>query len=573
MQRLHVPPGLTPNTPPIRLSALAARCKQLHRNPINRIIAIAHSFNSCTDFFDIAITDKSGMPLAPWSAASAAIFASLYREQNIPIVPENTPTFNFPSNEHIHSILVEATGLNCDSISLIGSQTGDLNLSKLLFASRLICLHHSIQGNLIFRLARTLSILELHPLDENGFRTSSFHDHLFLEEFGCSALDYAFIIFCILANSTEHSLFNTNDFLRNSKISGNKLESLNKIIESISVSPSELRDLISNNIDSDIIEIDSVINRVFLATPLIRLNRTQYCIAPRPYIANNIGTGMWIKALELARKHSHRNGIQHSHTNIYNQRMSVAFVNLLKSLLKYSSCASNIHDEYKYDSKNSNDSSDIIACYGSCDDKIILFESKLRRLSIDTFLGHNEQGIDDDAQWVAEALRQVISFVNNLLTASFNNTLRPESLELSRKIISARKIIPCIIVPSCPHLFMTSWYRNRVEEKLRSILTNDELSHFNNNKKLKKWVLIDSEDVHIYASLDSHISLFDWIDRYTSEDKFGRWITNKGAMQPLGRYMLQNYNRHFVPPLPHAIRAFNNFHDYVQKRFLGRDIG
>lgn len=262
---------------------------------------------------------------------------------------------------------------------------------------------------------------------------------------------------------------------------------------------------------------------IFSRKPIIQLSERNYLIAGHPFLKIQMTTKFLQKALEFARREAGNNP-----STVFSQFVGVRLERLVGELCRSWCPEGKIFDEYEYLNTGNEKSSDKIIFETQTRNEVVtLIQIKTKMLRETTHFGVSDNPLESDVDSAfSEMISKSIVYLFNLDSALRAGTLRPSHIELSRRVLNAKKICLLGLSPVLPPVFSSHFFREELIEKVREQVGMDIWNWFSGRYEYGKkwfWHIIDLEEFEIFiSSPKEQKNLFDEVSQYVLQSKIDK---------------------------------------------------
>lgn len=217
--------------------------------------------------------------------------------------------------------------------------------------------------------------------------------------------------------------------------------------------------------------------------------------------------GPVFRVLELARE---RAGQLESREG---DRMGRRFELFVRELLALGFPQDQIVAEHMLDGDQSRHSPDTILFEP---DSAILIQTKIKRLSRDSFFGFSFESFQRDAKKaMAETISKSIKYLAWLDTAKAERTLTDEARGVRTRLRATKRIFLLGVVPAMPSVFHLEIFRKEVWSGIVSLLRDDEKKWCaQNGNRISGWHIVDSEEIAVFMGKRKGLGLHEALAEY-----------------------------------------------------------
>ena len=456
--------------------------------------------------------DRVGVPgqFSVWQLGGLAL-ASLNR-CNIPTPGRQTQLHGL-EQEEFHALMHVASGLNSDNG--LWTPARQRKHQARLTLLRVACTQSSLQGHLLTQLASTLFLLGIYELD--GTLAKSAVDPLFDGEFGCEARHYASVMGMLWSLSLKADAFTPSNLLTNA--APFTQESVNKIASDLTCAVSAVRKTLRRAFGR--YKGTGIVHAFYSRYPLLGLGGDETLFPPHPFLRFHIARGVLFKTIELAVKSEAELGNPKPENNKYLHSMGGRFEKLVHCVLNHVRCG-DVVEEYEYRRKQNAKTADFMV-YSRSDDRCVVIQAKLKRLSRGAFFGFDLEAFHRDARGtLAASIAQSIRFLRKLETAAAEGALAPATEGESNRLLNSPRWFLLSVLPALPPVFRFNEFRRNVEEGLAEQLAPDDAQWWANNRtRVAGWHIVELEELAWFSRCRSGGDLFEALESYVGQSDFG----------------------------------------------------
>ena len=253
---------------------------------------------------------------------------------------------------------------------------------------------------------------------------------------------------------------------------------------------------------------------IFSKKPLIQLTERNYLISGHPFLRIQMTVKFLQKALAFARI---REGVPSTR---FSQFVAGRLESFFGELCSAWNPIGGIFNEYLYSAQGNEKSPDkIIFEKQTRNDVVTLVQIKTKMLRDETHFGISDGPLEDDVDTAfSEMISKSITYLFNLDIGLRTGTLNPQTAELSRRILAAKKVCLVGLSPFLPPIFSNFVFRQELIQKVQQNVGEEVWSWFTSRYEYKKkwfWHIIDLEEFEVFiSSPPEKVNLFDEVSQY-----------------------------------------------------------
>lgn len=533
---------------PISFVELAQKMEAVPAHPLSMATTVVNRLRETVDLLDSATAE--GFTARD---AGAVVLAAFYRKNVTTFDGPQVPIGNAEESDRVAAFVVQRLASRWHQ----GASDGRL------VGLQILCSQGSLSGLHAFQVFRTLFLLELE--DQTSSREQSFLDPLFAKAYGCSAREYAALIWAMwIASYSKGNYLDGPGLVKNSSEADKLAPIATRILSENSLPTGNVMAAIDGEFGH--YELEGLIPAFFARYPFLEFKSGTHLAAPHPYVRLAAVSGPWFRALELAREAARVAGSPRPETPDASRRMGARFEQLVEWLL--SKVTGDLSREHVYDRQNSKAPDFIV--FEDSGAHVTLIQAKLKRLSPGAFFGFDFDAFQRDAEGaIAETIWKTVRYLHRIHSAP--RTLAPEAEAIAERIRRSDRIMLLGVQAAAPSVFHVELFRRAVETGIDKNLKADEKAWLAANaRRFVGWHVIDSEALAEFVAWRRNEGLLASLGDYIKLDDFGRLLTpDRKMLLPFHEYFAAQCRQHGrKPQLPEVDAAVQRFGAWAMKYLL-----
>ena len=468
------------------------------------------------------------------------------------------PTDTFESCiEEAHRLYHPAEGIDFDFN--LGSTTKSIE-DALRVILWITSSNHQYQGDMIHEIANNLILSGIVGFQSLNADTTLLDRH-FQNNVGVSGKDYFITLFALWSLTLKNFVINRNNAVKNSPRREQLEIALNSILDSLSFRVDE--PLTSSIFDHSKSYSGKARSEAIVALrPLIKVHDDVYFSCGQPYMKIQITRKFLPKALFYARRD--KGDPRTELSSFIGNRLEVMF----KDLCNAWNPRGGHYDEYFIDRNEASKSSDRIAFekHGN-HDVAVLFQLKAKTLLEASLFGGDFNVVKKDIQSAfAEMIYKSVNYIKAAKEHLDRGLHLSESESLTRRVLSAKKLVLMGISPDVPAVFTSKPIREIIEEKVREEVGEDTWAWIHTNYDRVYWHIISLHEFEAFLCLPKNKQDFHKaISAYFKDSRLQTDpISNTGLPDSFRSYIIKKYKSanergQYIEYLPALQSVFDSF--------------